>query len=172
MLLRLFIALACFSLCLSDHYKGGTIRWRPVNSTLLTNPVPVIISVHQSWFSSRYPCNRSTYNVPGAYNDVLNGALPTIVCISSAASCAASGFTSITLQFTCTDYSSIFRVSTGFYSTQQNLNLNSDIEIAWRGASWSLETNTNSWSMISRINLVPTSNIINSAPGNLIASFG
>lgn len=160
-----YILLIILPLCYSDHYKGGSVTWRAVNPASLTSPVQIVITSRQSWTWSRYPCNISNLNVIGAYNDTNNVTTSSLTCISSSATCTAAGFVDISVPFTCTDYSPWLSVTTGTFFSQQSFPLNTAIDIAWRGASWSTETYTNSWSMISRINLTPVSGRINSPPG-------
>ena len=149
----------------ADHYKGGTLTWRPVNPASLSSPVQLIITARQSWTLSRYPCNDSNLHVIGAYNDTNNVTTSSITCISSSASCTSAGFQNISLPFRCTDFSTSADISTGVFITRQNYTLNSIIDLAWRGASWSTDTLTNAWSMISRIDLTPVAGRINSPPG-------
>ena len=102
-----------FLLCHADHYKGGTLTWRPVNPASLASPVQLIITARHSWTLSRYPCNESNLNVIGAYNDTNNVTSSSITCISSSASCTSAGFQNISLPFRCTDFSSSMDISSG-----------------------------------------------------------
>lgn len=153
----------------SDHYRGGTITWKPADPTSLVNPVEIIITLRQSWTLSRYQCNATNMNVFGAYNDTNNITRSTLDCISSSAACSTAGYQNIDLPFICIDFSPSNDISTGTYITRQNLTLNSVIHVAWRGASWLTDIMTNGWSMISRIDLNPVpGGLINSPPGELI----
>ncbi|CAM4988738.1 unnamed protein product, partial [Rotaria socialis] len=124
---------------LADHYKGGSISWRPVSPYSLSSPVQVVITYRDSWALSRYACNDTTINKFLTYNDTQNATAASIICISSSAACTASNFTAISSKLYCTDFSTAFDVSTGSYYSKQNLALNSVIDIASRGASWSSE---------------------------------
>ena len=136
-----------------------------MNPASLTSPVQLIITAQQSWTLSRYPCDETNVNIIGAYNDTKNVTTSTITCISASADCTLAGYQNISLPFVCTDYSPTLNISTGVFTIRQNYTLNSVIDIAWRGASWSTNIFTNSWSMISRINLTPVAGRINSPPG-------
>ncbi|CAF4126540.1 unnamed protein product [Rotaria magnacalcarata] len=149
---------------LADHYKGGSISWRPVNSYSLSSPVQVIITYRDSWALSRYACNDTTINTLGSYNDTTNSIAASITCISSSAACTTSLFTTINSGLYCTDFSTAFDVSTGSFYSKQNLALNSVIDIASRGASWSSEILLNAWSLVSHMDLTPISGKINSSP--------
>ncbi|CAF5071815.1 unnamed protein product, partial [Rotaria magnacalcarata] len=149
---------------LADHYKGGSISWRPVNSYSLSSPVQVIITYRDSWTLSRYACNDTTINKFLTYNDTQNATEASITCISSSAACTTSLFTPISSTLYCTDHSTTFDISTGTYYSQQNLALNSVIDIASRGASWSSEILLNAWSLVSHMDLTPISGKINSSP--------
>ena len=65
----------------------------------------------------------------------------------------------------CTDFSTVFQVSTGSNYTKENLAVSSIIDITARGASWANEILTNSWSMVVHIDLTPVSGKINTSPG-------
>jgi hypothetical protein len=149
----------------ADHYKGGTITWKPVSPYSLTNPVQIIITVRHAWTLSRYPCNETTIASHGPYNDTQNVTTSSLDCISSSAACTSSLYQSINLPMLCTDAYAPFDVSMGSYTSRQNLALNSVIDIAWRGASWSVETLTDAWSLVTRIDLTPVLGRINSPPG-------
>lgn len=162
-LVPLFLQILPWSV--ADHYKGGTITWKPVTPTSLTATIQIIITARHSWTLSRYPCNDTTISYRGSYNDTQNVTSSSLACISSSAACTSSLYQSINLPFFCTDAYAPYDVSTGSYSTQQNLTLNSVIDIAWRGASWSVDTLTNAWSLVTRIDLTPIAGKINSPPG-------
>ncbi|CAF4911550.1 unnamed protein product, partial [Rotaria socialis] len=149
---------------LANHYKGGSISWRPVSPYSLSSPVQVVITYRDSWALSRYACNDTTINTLGSYNDTTNSITASITCISSSAACTASQFTAISSTLYCTDFSTAFDVSTGSYYSKQNLALNSVIDIASRGASWSSEILMNAWSLVSHMDLTPISGKINSSP--------
>ncbi|CAF2983110.1 unnamed protein product [Rotaria socialis] len=149
---------------LADHYKGGSISWRPVSPYSLSSPVQVVITYRDSWALSRYACNDTTINKFLTYNDTQNATAASITCISSSTACTASNFTAISSKLYCTDFSTAFDVSTGSYYSKQNLALNSVIDIASRGASWSSEILMNAWSLVSHMDLTPISGKINSSP--------
>lgn len=149
-----------------DHYKGGSISWKPVNPYALTNPLPIIITHRHSWTFTRYPCNQSTINNFGPYNDTENAMPATFSCISSSTACTASLFQTINSPLFCTDFDTMFNVSFGVRSVTQYLAINSTIDIAWRGTAWALPTLANQWSLVARIALTPVSgNKINTSPG-------
>ena len=163
--LVVFLFLQIVPSSLADHYKGGTITWKPIYPLSLTSPVQIVITARHSWTYSRYPCNETTIESLAPYNDNQNITVASLACISSAAACTSSSFQTVNLPFYCTDAYSPFGISTGSYTVRQNLTLNSVIDIAWRGASWSVETLTNAWSLVARIDLTPVSGRINSPPG-------
>ncbi|CAF4972660.1 unnamed protein product, partial [Rotaria sp. Silwood1] len=152
------------NISLAGHYKGGSLSWKPTNPSSLTNPVQIIITERHSWTFTRYQCNNSVINTLGAYNDTQNATTATITCISSSAACSSSLFQNITSPLYCTDFSTEFQISTGTYYTQQSLAINSIIDIASRGASWTSETLTNEWSLLSHMDLTPISGKINTSP--------
>ncbi|CAF3429501.1 unnamed protein product, partial [Rotaria sp. Silwood2] len=169
MLFRVWILflLLLVNTSLADHYKGGTLSWKPTNPYSLTSPVEITITERHSWTLTRYQCNKNTINSLGAYNDTQNVTTATIICISSVAACTSSLFQTINSPLYCTDFSTVLQISSGTYYTKQNLALNSIIDIASRGASWASETLTNDWSLVSHIDLTPISGKINTSPGML-----
>ncbi len=154
----------------ADHYKGGTLSWKPVNPYSISGAtVEVTITERHSWTFSRYPCNLTTIDFFGVYNDTQSVAPATLTCISDPATCTASLYQTINSPLYCTDYFTVFQISSGTYYTTQYLAINSSIDIAWRGASWANETLTNQWSLVTYMNLTPisTSGKINTSPGQL-----
>ncbi|CAF0859676.1 unnamed protein product [Adineta ricciae] len=152
------------NLCFADHYKGGSLSWKPTNPSSLTSPIEVIITQRQSWTLSRYQCDETTINTLASFNDTLSSTSPTLTCISSAAACTSSLYQTIVTDLYCTDFSTSFQVSTGSNYTKENLAVNSIIDITARGASWANEILTNSWSMVAHIDLTPVSGKINTSP--------
>jgi hypothetical protein len=115
---------------------------------------------------ARYPCNDTTINTNGVYNDTQAGGVPaSLTCISSAALCTSSLYQTINSPLSCTDFSTVFQISSGTYYTTQTLTLNSIIDIAWRGSSWVYETLANQFSVVSHIDLTPINGKINTSPG-------
>ena len=152
---------------LADHYKGGTISWKPTNPYSLTGTIEIIITERHSWLLTRYPCNQSTIATLGVFNDTESSTPATLSCISSSATCSSSLYQTINSSLYCTDFFTPLSISTGTYYTKQNLTANSTIDFAWRGASWATEILTNAWSLVAHIDLTPVSNKINTSPGNL-----
>ena len=165
--LSIFVLLFQINISVADHFQGGTISWTPTNPSSTASPVEIIIRGRYSWTLTRYQCNQTIINTFDAYNDTENATSATLTCISSAAACTSSLYQSINLRLYCTDFSTIFKISTGTYSSIQNLALNSVIDISTRGASWATHTLTDSWSLVARIDLTPISGKINSSPGKL-----
>ncbi|CAF1025002.1 unnamed protein product [Rotaria sordida] len=149
---------------LADHYKGGTLSWKPTNPYSLTSSIEITITERHSWTLARYQCNESTINSLGVYNDTQNEITATIICISSTATCTSSLFQNISSSLYCTDFSTEFQISTGTYYTKQYLAINSIIDVASRGAAWASETLTNEWSLVTHIDLTPISGKINTSP--------
>ena len=163
----IFVLLQIIHLSLAAHYKGGSISWKPTNAYLLTPPIQIIITERHSWTFSRYPCTTTLIDTFGSYGDTQAVAPATVSCISSAAACTSSGFRTINGSLYCTDFSAVFQISTGIYYITQNLTLNSIIDISWRGATWTNETLTNGWSLLSHMDLTPIGNKINTSPGKV-----
>jgi hypothetical protein len=169
----IFFLLQLDYLSFADHYKGGTISWKPTNPTSITGPVPIIITERHSWTFYRYPCNDTIINTLGPYNDTQAAATPpTLTCISSTANCTGSSYTNISAPLYCTDFSNVFQITTGSSITQENLASNTTIDISWRGVAWADVILTNGWSLVASINLTPINGKINTSPGKLLGLNG
>lgn len=162
----LFLLFQMIIVISADHYKGGSISWKPVSPYSMVSPARIIITQRHSWTFSRYPCNQSIINDFGVYNDTGSNAPATLTCISATTACTASLFQTINSPLFCTAFSTVTDVSTGTLSVTQNLALNTTIDIAWRGTAWTLPTLMNQWSLVSRMDLTPGfGNKINTSPG-------
>ena len=162
----IFLLLIITTISYADHYKGGTISWKPVDPYSLVSPIAIIITERHSWTLTRYQCNSTTISSIGAINDTQSTQPATLTCISSSAACTASLYTTINSPLYCVDYSTILNVSTGTYTSQQNLAVGSVFDLSWRGSAWAVTLKTNSWSLIAHIDLTPlTLNKINTSPG-------
>ena len=160
------IFLLFIQVSLADHYQGGTISWRPVSPYSLGATVELIIEHRQTFSLSRYSCSLSTISSYGVMTDNLNSPPPALTCISSSGLCSTSGYQIVNSSLFCTDFSTILTYSTGIFMSRQTLPVNTDINIAWRGAAWTVPINTNAFSLVSRINLTPLNNgKINTSPG-------
>ncbi len=166
--LYVFFLTQLVHLSLADHYKGGSISWKPTNPYAISgSTVAITITERHSWTYTRYPCNESTINTFGAFSDTQASVPAAVTCISSSAACTTSLYVPINSSLYCTDFSTVFGISSGIYYTTQDLAINSVFDIASRGASWATETLTNSWSLVSHIDLTPISGKINTSPGTL-----
>ncbi len=163
----IFLLIQLTDLTIADHRKGGSLSWVPTNPTSLTSPVSIQITERHSWAMSRYPCNRTTTNLFGSYNDTGSAAPATLICISSAGFCTSSLFQSINSSLACTDYSTTFQITSGVLYTTENIAINTIIDVASRGTSWAAEILTNGWSLVTHMDLTPINGKINSSPGKL-----
>lgn len=165
--LTIFFLLVLVKNSNADHFKGGTLSWKPSIPTAISGPsVDIVFTERFSWTLSRYQCNLTTISSMGIYNDTQNTQPATLTCITSAAICSTVNFTDITSPLYCTDFSTVYQISTGTVYTIESLPINSVFDIAWRGVSWGYETLANSWSLYAHIDLTPLpSGRINTSPG-------
>lgn len=168
-MISFLLLIQTISLSLADHYKGGTISWRPVDPYSLAATAEIIIEHRQSFTLARYPCSFSTIYSYGVMNDIQNMPPPALTCISSSGLCTTSGFQIINSSLFCTDFSTVLTYSTGIVMSRQTLPVNTEIDIAWRGAAWTIPVNTNAFSLVSHISLTRLNNgKINTSPGTEI----
>lgn len=149
------------------------ISWKPVDPYATGSRIEVIIYQQHSWTLSRFACTQNTINNLAWYNDGGSGTIsdPFMNCLSLAATCTASFFTTIRERTYCTDYSSAVASSTGALIKKMNLSSTTDIIVGYVNAAWAteiLKTNTtttaSTWRVVARIDL--TKNYpINSSPG-------
>jgi hypothetical protein len=164
--LLVFFFWKLFNLTFADHYKGGTISWKPLNPLAISGlTVDITITERHSWTFTRYPCNETTINTFSVYNDTQADTPATLTCISDSMTCTSSLYQTINSLLFCTDFSTVFQITSGTYYTTQTLAINSVIDVAWRGAAWANETETHSWSLVTHIDLTPVSGKINTSPG-------
>ena len=134
-------------------------------SAISGSTVSITITERHSWTFSRYPCNETTIGTFSVYNDTQADTPATLSCINDIATCTASLYQTIDSPLYCTDFSTVFQITSGTYYTTQTLAINSSINVAWRGTAWADEVLTNAFSLVTNINLTPVSGKINSSPG-------
>ena len=135
----------------------------------------MIIYQKHSWPLNRFQCNQSTIDTLGWYTD--NGGPFTgelfVQCLSAAASCTASGFTTVSQRTYCTDFSNVAQSSSGALLSRKNLAQTTNIVVGYVSTAWSPEirmangTSASNFRVVSRIDLgqgFP----INTPPGSVL----
>ena len=117
------------------HYKGGTVTWKPVNSSATGSTIQILISEKHSFTLGRYACSQSTINNQLSYFDAGGTGAPDLTCYSGA-SCTSSLYTTIQHTMLCTDFSTQLDSSSGAYYTKQYLSSTTNINIAFTNNAW------------------------------------
>lgn len=158
----------------SEHYKGGTITWKPTNPNATGSPVEILISQKHSFtLVTRYACTQSTINNQLAYTDTAGTAAPDLRCKSPLASCTSSSFNVIQHAMLCTDFSTELDSSSGAYYEKQYLARTTNIDIAFTNSAWAtvilMANNVSAswWYVGTHISLGLTTPI-NSSPGQYL----
>ncbi|CAF1125549.1 unnamed protein product [Adineta steineri] len=131
----------------SSHFRGGSIAWKPVNVSAVTNStVDIIVEQSYSWLRSTYGCNDTTIATQG-----LIGNPYYLQCSIS----PCDGYTNNLLTTVpCTDYSVSASISSGKKSSILTLNSNSQLTLTMAGDAWlPLLTVATYWSITTMINL-------------------
>ena len=138
----------------------------------------MIIYQKHSWPLNRLECNQSTIDNLGWYTD--NGGPfagePFVQCLSAAASCTASGFTTVSQRTYCTDFSNVTQSSSGAVLVNRTLARTTNIIVGFVSSAWSPDirmpngTNASNFRIVTRIDLgqgFP----INTPPGSVLRSY-
>ncbi|CAF1666218.1 unnamed protein product, partial [Adineta ricciae] len=158
---------ALISVADGNHFLGGTISWRPLNTSATGSPVAITIIQTYSWTYSFIPCTQATV-ASNAYVPSYGGlAAEVLECIYNCAT-GAIGYPNISVIPRCTDFSVAAGITTGQRSDTVYLDINDDFAAAFRDSSWRpLATNANaSWAISTRIIVKPRTDTgyFNSAP--------
>ena len=140
-MLRLLILWILFELpeIQCEHYKGGTVTWKPTNPNATGSTIEILISEKHSFtLGGRYACSQSTINNQLSYYDANGGPPPDLTC-KSGASCSPSQYITIKHYLLCTDFSTQLDSSSGSYYEKQNLSSTTNIDIAFEGSAWASE---------------------------------
>ncbi|CAF3912853.1 unnamed protein product [Adineta steineri] len=131
----------------SSHFRGGSITWKPVNVSAVTNnTVDIIVEQSYSWLLAYYLCDNTTIATQGTIGDLAYLQCSIYPC---------DGYNNnLSTVVPCTDYSVSADVSSGKKSSILTLNSNSQLTLTFTGGAWlSLLTGGSVWSITTMINL-------------------
>lgn len=151
----------------SDHFLGGTITWRPLNTSATGSPVAIVISQTYSWTDSLMSCSNAAIASNAYIPSYARVSTSKLRCIQNCGA-GSTGYSPIDIIPRCTDASQAMDVSVGQRSDIVYLQAGDDFSVAFQDFAWlPLATNpSGNWSVASRINLVPRSDngLFNNAP--------
>ncbi|UJR16955.1 hypothetical protein I4U23_003853 [Adineta vaga] len=131
----------------ASHFRGGTITWRPYNSTPSGATTPVIVRERFSWRRSAFTCTTATI----AVQNPMIGDFGSLGCVSG--NCGS--WTGMNTQTYCTDFSAPLDVASGEYYQTYTLPINIAFSISFSSCCWfgTLVIGSNgNWAIVSRIN--------------------
>ena len=177
-IIAVFLSLfCCFSVVQSTYFHGGTVSWRYSNLTNASVREAIIFTQSYQWEQSQTLCDQSlivnrTQQVPSG-SDLL-------ACVTSPSS-ACGGYSSLSVNGYCTDFSSNLTSSLTQRSDAEVIRMGSNFCVAYQGAIWprlrspgcsyTCFVNQSKGSISTCVNLTPRSDgSINSPPVVAIVS--
>jgi hypothetical protein len=134
----------CILVVESTHFYGGTVTWKPMNNTADGSTIPIMFTQSYQWrlSYSGAGCNQSTIV---NQSPMIPGASDKLTCTTTGSSCG--GYTAISINEYCTDFSVLVDSSSGQVSTVQNIAVGSTFCVAYQGSAWvTLYTTNCGWS--------------------------
>jgi len=133
MLFVLYIIIIYWNLVVeSSHFYGGTVTWKPMNNTATGSNIPVMFTQSYQW--------RRSYTGAGCSQTTIMNQSPLIPNTSSFLSCTTSppcgGFTNLSINEYCTDYSVLVDSSAGSISYVENITAGAEFCVAYSGQNW------------------------------------
>lgn len=113
----------------SSHFFGGTVTWKPLINTDFNSTVSVMFTQSYQWRESQTHCDQS-YITNKSPEIPLNG--DTLQCVSS----SCGGYTPVSINGYCTDFSTIIDSSSSQISNIENIINGSKFCVAYRSAAW------------------------------------
>jgi hypothetical protein len=128
----------------SEHFYGGTVTWKPMITNTTDSTIPIMFIQSYQWKLSW----TNSHGAGTAYCDqtiILNqspkipGTTYTLTCVSSG---SCGGYTDISINEYCTDFSTLVDSSSGQISTVQNITAGSSFCVAFQAGSWTTVMST------------------------------
>lgn len=126
----------------SSHFYGGTVTWKPINNTASGATIDVMFTQSYQWRrswtnggSSGY-CDQTTILNK---SPLIPSTSDTLACVTG----SCGGYTSISINEYCTDFSTLMDTSSGQTSTVRAVNVGSYFCVAYRDSAWIRVLSTN-----------------------------
>ncbi|CAF1033688.1 unnamed protein product [Didymodactylos carnosus] len=183
MTITLSVILSVFLLTLhsahTTHFHGGIITWKPMDDTTVnSSTVSVMITQSYEWTLSEVPCTSTSIaagtllSCTSAGCAFVSANSAQLACTTSGASCG--GYTSLSINGYCTDFSTALDTTSGQISHIENLTPNSRFYVQFDsgqgtyitlGATSGMGTYGPNWILLCLIDLsVRPDGIINTPP--------
>lgn len=138
------------------HFLGGTVTWRPLNSSATGSPVQIVITQTYSWTTVAAPCSSTDIanSNPIPFTNT-NGVYNRLNCVVNCGN--SGGYVAPPIYPDCTDISTIQDTTVGQRSDIVSISSNADFSVAFASQAWRpLATSASaSWSLASAIDLTP-----------------
>jgi hypothetical protein len=150
-----------------DHFLGGTITWRPLNTSATETPIAIIITQTYSWSYHRIACTQALIASNSYVPSYAGLASEILECIYN---CGINslGYPNISVIPRCTDFSAPAGTTVGQRLDTLYLEVNDDFAAAFRDyACRPLATHPNAgWAISTHIIVIPRSDtgLYNTAP--------
>jgi len=117
----------------SSHFYGGTVTWKPMNNTASGSTIPIMFTQSYQWRLSfaGAGCNQSTIL---NQSPMIPATSDKLTCTTTGSSCG--GYTAISINEYCTDFSVLVDSSSGQISTVENITVGSSFCVAYQGSAW------------------------------------
>lgn len=115
----------------STHFYGGTVTWKPMNNTANSSTIAVMFTQSYQW--------RRSYTGAGCNQTTITNQSPLIPNANDKLTCTTSscgGYTAISINEYCTDFSALVDSSSGLISTVENITAGSKFCVAYSGSAW------------------------------------
>jgi hypothetical protein len=129
MIIRFVFIVINVSMVQSSHFFGGTITWKPLSNTDLNSIIPIMFTQSYQWRESQTHCSQA-YITNKSPEIPMNG--DTLQCVSS----SCGGYTPVSVNGYCTDFSTIIDSSSSQISNIEDITNGSKFCVAYRSETW------------------------------------
>ena len=155
----------------SDHFRGGTVTWKPINNAVTGSEVSILITQTYTWTLSLINC---TSDMIAAHSSLINlgarsGSTSNLTCISNCSTAGGYIGNEVPITGYCIDYSNALDLTVSQRTDMVNLTVDSYFTVAFVGTGGlyplALGSSTG-WSLSCRIDLYVRSDngLINTPP--------
>jgi hypothetical protein len=142
----------------SNHFRGGTITWKPINNAVTGSQVSVLITQTYTWTNSLINCSSSMIASHSSLIDLgtRSGNGENLTCISNCSTAGAYVGNEVPITGYCTDFSDALDLTVSQRSDTVNLTVGSYFTVAFVGTGgWQTLAlgNTTGWSLSCCIDL-------------------
>ena len=127
----------------SSHFYGGTVTWKPVNNTASGSTIDVMFTQsyqwRRSWTGGGGGSGSCTQTTIQNKSPLIPNTGSTLNCVTG----SCGGYTPISINEYCTDFSTLMDTSSGQISTVETVNVGSQFCVAYQDRAWIRVLSTN-----------------------------